>query len=554
MDHQHTWSRAVRSLRKAPNDREQCLALQHCRLLPIKRPAELIEYMDALLFTLAFPYSEGNYRMAMVERERLHDLLFRKQSSSTWQHALEGSGLPFSVLRCQFSADLASWFLEKFPEQVGPDEAQADHTYLSSLMQSVLPGIEFHDATQGKHTLWSRVRLLSRHRRNQAGLRWLLDLIKQQNWNPPLSDILYDQLKIFIRWNIGDSPFARTHLRIPVSVVHYRRPGSEPANSLAIIRQPLGKPLRLSEAQKHDLIAVARVSLACYLRETDPVTYADPAETFLYDMGHGLHIAVMGMNRSRVLALESYVGFMAFKNGIPVSYGGGWVFGYRCKIGVNIYPPFRGAGSDQLFCQVLRLYHQLFRIKKFVVKPYQFGKGNPEGLKSGAFWFYYRLGFRPVRDDIREQAAAEWKKLQTDPSYRTPVHILRQFTACNKEWEPVPNRAVMLDADRVSMAVSRMIVARFGGNRALAVASAKKDLSRFLGKKLPKDRWLDEDKIWTNWALLMSLIEDKSQWTLQDKVALTGLISERISGSEHAFIRKCQQHIMFWKSLAACIH
>ena len=378
--------------------------------------------------------------------------------------------------------------------------------------------------------------------------------MKQQNWNPPLSDILYDQLKIFIRWNIGDSPFARTHLRCPVSVVHYRRPGSEPANSLAIIRQPLGKPLRLSEAQKYDLIAVARVSLACYLRETDPVTYADPAETFLYDMGHGLHIAVMGMNRSRVLALESYVGFMAFKNGIPVSYGGGWVFGYRCKIGVNIYPPFRGAGSDQLFCQVLRLYHQLFRIKKFVVKPYQFGKGNPEGLKSGAFWFYYRLGFRPVKDDIREQAAAEWKKLQTDPSYRTPVHILRQFTACNKEWEPVPNRAVMLDADRVSMAVSRMIVARFGGNRALAVASAKKDLSRFLGKKLPKDRWLDEDKIWTNWALLMSLIEDKSQWTLQDKVALTGLITERISGSEHAFIRKCQQHIMFWKSLAACIH
>ena len=44
--------------------------------------------------------------------------------------------------------------------------------------------------------------------------------------------------------------------------------------------------------------------------------------------------------------------------------------------------------------------------QKFVVKPYQFGKGNPEGLKSGAFWFYYRLGFRPVRDDIREQAAA----------------------------------------------------------------------------------------------------------------------------------------------------
>jgi len=97
MDHQHTWPRAVRSLRKAPNDREQCLALQHCRLLPIKRPAELMEYMDALLFTLAFPYSDGNYRMALLERERLHDLLAGKQSSSTWQHALEGFRSPLSI-------------------------------------------------------------------------------------------------------------------------------------------------------------------------------------------------------------------------------------------------------------------------------------------------------------------------------------------------------------------------------------------------------------------------------------------------------------------------
>ena len=33
---------------------------------------------------------------------------------------------------------------------------------------------------------------------------------------------------------------------------------------------------------------------------------------------------------------------------------------------------------------------------RFVVEPSQFGGTNKEGLLSGAFWFYYRLGFRPI--------------------------------------------------------------------------------------------------------------------------------------------------------------
>lgn len=105
---------------------------------------------------------------------------------------------------------------------------------------------------------------------------------------------------------------------------------------------------------------------------------------------------------------------MAFKNGIPVSYGGGWILGTSCKIGVNIYPAFRKGESAWMFCQVLRLYHQNFKVSYFYVNPYQFGKGNPEGLKSGAFWFYYRLGFRPVQTDINVLSKTEWKKINTD--------------------------------------------------------------------------------------------------------------------------------------------
>ncbi|MFO1316643.1 MAG: hypothetical protein U1F58_13655 [Burkholderiales bacterium] len=46
--------------------------------------------------------------------------------------------------------------------------------------------------------------------------------------------------------------------------------------------------------------------------------------------------------------------------------------------------------------RILRAFHTLYGSGRFVVNPYQFGAGNAEAIASGAFWFYYRLGFRPA--------------------------------------------------------------------------------------------------------------------------------------------------------------
>jgi hypothetical protein len=66
-----------------------------------------------------------------------------------------------------------------------------------------------------------------------------------------------------------------------------------------------------------------------------------------------------------------------------------------------------------------------------VANPYQFGAGNTEALKSGAFWFYYRLGYRPVDRETRELAADEYKKLRENKGYRTPLATLRKLAACD---------------------------------------------------------------------------------------------------------------------------
>lgn len=106
-------------------------------------------------------------------------------------------------------------------------------------------------------------------------------------------------------------------------------------------RKKLPAPKQLSLSQKQNLIDTARASLFFLYRETEPFTYADPNELVYIELEKGLGFALYGMIPERRLSIESYIGYMAFSNGIPVAYGGGWLFGKRCQFGINILPAFR---------------------------------------------------------------------------------------------------------------------------------------------------------------------------------------------------------------------
>jgi hypothetical protein len=112
-------------------------------------------------------------------------------------------------------------------------------------------------------------------------------------------------------------------------------------------------------------------------------------------------IALYTMAPGRRLPLDSHVGFMLFKNSLPVAYGGAWPFLGTAKIGVNIFAPYRGGESAHLFCKVLRVYSQRFGIGHFIAEPSQFG-GATRRLSPRLV--YYRLGFRP---DLTGDTGAE---------------------------------------------------------------------------------------------------------------------------------------------------
>ena len=55
------------------------------------------------------------------------------------------------------------------------------------------------------------------------------------------------------------------------------------------------------------------------------------------------------------------------------------------------------------------------------------GLHNDEAIESGAFWFYRKLGFRPVLPEVARLSETEEARMARTPGYRTPTRTLRKL-------------------------------------------------------------------------------------------------------------------------------
>jgi hypothetical protein len=97
---------------------------------------------------------------------------------------------------------------------------------------------------------------------------------------------------------------------------------------------------------------------------------------------------------------EGYYGFLVLKNGVPVSYGDGWELFGTLDFAINIFPSFRQGESAYLARQLRPAYRWLFGMRTIVIDRYQLGHESTEALRSGSFYFYHRLGFRPRDPEV----------------------------------------------------------------------------------------------------------------------------------------------------------
>jgi hypothetical protein len=321
-----------------------------------------------------------------------------------------------------------------------------------------------------------------------------------------------------------------------------------------LIATKLPKEKKLSAKEHEEILSVSRVALVLLSRETDPISYCAPNGIKVFELEHGLTITLFSIDAQWRLPMESYIGFMIFKNGYPMSYGGAWLFGKRSLIGINIFEAFRGGESAFVFAQLLRTYRQAFGAEQFEVEPYQFGKNNPEGLKSGAFWFYHRFGFRPVNEKLFKLSEEEHQKITSTKGYRSSIEVLKEFTKSNLRVNFGNEKPGILPA-QISYFITNVIAKQFKGERKLAEEKARhvlKEKLKLSYSNLKANEKAGFDKL----SLYIAFCLDLDKINSKDKIQLVKLIKEKgnnefdyiLSYNKFPFVRYYNAELLKYES------
>jgi len=347
-------------------------------------PVELKRQHREACFARAFPRSRSERNEA--HRQLLHfdeilSGLSKKQGAD-----LADTGIAGTKIRYCFSFEVARWLARSSPGAVTIDWPElTDSEALDDLLRQVLQPSEDEYFDSGYVDTREWVELASAACAG-TDFDWLLAQLGEKRFEAVWRQ-LYDAAEIPLVWDLTQSRYSISR------------------NTFAM------------------------ASLAARHRETYHFNFANPDEVYLADVGEGVAVAVFGLQAAHRFPLECTMGYLILSNGIPIGYGGASLLFKQVNTGINIFDDYRGSEAACLWVQVMRAYHSLVGCTRFVANAYQLGQDNSEALQSGAFWFYYHLGYRPVRREIRELAAAEMDKRRRDRSYRSGRRILKQLAS-----------------------------------------------------------------------------------------------------------------------------
>src|SRR2546423_5244976 len=258
-----------------------------------------------------------------------------------------------------------------------------------------------------------------------TALARLLELFERARRPTEPRDWLWENLRLPILWTPRGPGASRTLARLPPARVFFhadglRRPAAPLTRALA---GPLPVLRPAPRALAETLIDAARVAMATRQRELHAFAYPNPDDVLVMDGDRGLRLAFFGIAPGFRLPLEGYYAFLALKNGVPVSYGAGWELFGTLDFAINIFASFRQGESALLATELLRGYRPLFRMRTIVVDRYQLGHESTEALRSGSFYFYHRLGFRPRDPAVLRVLAGEEASPPAPPAYPAPPPV-----------------------------------------------------------------------------------------------------------------------------------
>jgi hypothetical protein len=501
---------------------------------------------DSLCFRRAFPDTLDDYRDA---QEQL--LEFQNRSGKR----ISDSGIAGTRLHYRFSFHVAKWLARKAPGTISIDWPEYDECErLDELLQQILQSSEDDYFDSGYVSSQDWIALASEGFPG-TDFDWLLAQLQDKRLKKVWAQ-LYDSDDLPLVWDIGESALSKSRNVFPVKAIATREKGMRvrPANAKREIMRALPRIEKLPKHKGAKLVDVAMASLAARHRETNHFNHANPDEVYLADVGEGVSVAVFGLAPEHRYPLECTMGFLVLSNGVPIGYGGSSALFLQVNTGINIFDEYRGSEAAFLWVQVLRVYHALVGCTRFVVNPYQFGAENSEALSSGAFFFYFNLGFRPVDPKVRALASREAARKRRKPGYRSDDRTLRKLASCDMHLTlPGARQSEFFNEDWLatsSMLATQELAAVGGERRAESVTRVACNVARDLGMRSVRNWSKSEQRSFERIAPLVAATQP-AEWPAKAKVSMRKVLRAKGGLREAAYARLLGEHDHFRSVLRA---
>jgi hypothetical protein len=513
-----------------------------------KDAESLIRFHDLLLFFRAFPPGPGVLRLA--------DALLRTFETKVKAVLAAGAdpgvfapeevtGIAGTVVEATFSYPMVCWLVDHHPRAISIqwDDYERE-VQRAAVWPRFFPLMEEDSLTEANvpYLDWLKA---ARGRRDE--LPWLIERFKRLPLSEKEKAGLYDSLEIMVRWDMSNSRASRTLARKPVRQFYFHRAPLlqrrqvSLAEELARPKLPL-KVLPRQQAEK--TLDLVKEATGVRYRELYGTSNADPAWVVQANVGRGVEIYFWGLPPEKRLPLRAYLAGFTVKNGVPINYVECISLFDWTEIGFNTFPAYRDGETAWIYAQTLRLLRQLHGANAISVYPYQIGDGNEEAIGSGAFWFYRKLGFRSMHPDLEKLAQAEEKKVQANPKYRTPARTLRRLSKAHVVYElPGADRGAWdcFAMRNIGFAVQRRLARDPGGDAEAMDRAAGAQLGRQLNLN-PHKLKTREQSVFADFAAVLGLVPDLSQWSPEEKLALRAIIAAKSAGTEQRYVQLLQKH------------
>jgi hypothetical protein len=284
-------------------------------------------------------------------------------------------------------------------------------------------------------------------------------------------------------------------------------------------------------------------------RDIDGFAYGDARDAWLVDDGDGLAFTLNGVVPERRAVVPATYGSLTLRNGVPIAYLQVDLAARSAALSYHAFATFRGGEVAYTVARMLTMLHHVLGAESFTLDPYQLGKGNDDGIASGAWWFYYKLGFRPRAAGVKRVLRGELARLQANPRHRSSAATLRKLAEGHLVFDVDPRHPMpLLPVAAIGMGIADRLAVR--GDRGRALQEASREAMRIVGLR-SLDGWTAGERLaWERWSPLLLTLPGVSRWSAANRRALVRIVRAKGGRSEIEYAARFNAHPLLGRALS----